>query len=273
MAALVISGIVVGALFQLLAGQGRFVEMQSAREEVQQNTRAALELIGSELRTVASGAALVRATSDSITFRSPRLWGVVCAVTGPTTLDIAVPAIAAMSYSVNNGTGVVVNLGTAAAPLWSTAVGVTGIGSAAGSCNGVALAGGVERRSVTVAATPENGGTTPVIGNNLYLYDQVTYRTGTSSSVPGVWIQRRLGDASGGNQPMAGPVEGGGAGLSFAYFSDASAGPLPTPIADPTAREGVSRVMVVVQAISRNSIGNSQQSKADTVVISLRNRL
>src|SRR5687767_12028100 len=65
--AIVIGSVVVGSLFQMISGQGRFVELQSAREEVQQNGRAAVELIGSELRTIAGGEALVLATEDSIT--------------------------------------------------------------------------------------------------------------------------------------------------------------------------------------------------------------
>lgn len=265
---------VVGSLFQLLAGQGRFVEMQSGREEVQQNTRAALELIGSELRTLPSGDALVRAAADSVTIRAPRTWGVVCAIIDPTSIDIAVPAIDGSSYSVNTGTGVVANLRSAAAPVWTEPVSVTTIGPAATTCNGSTLPANVARRSLTLSATPQNGGTGVSIGNKIYLYDQVTYRTGTSASVPGLWIQRRLGDGAGSsNQPMAGPVQGGGDGLVFSYFSDASATPLPVPIADAATRAEVNRVMVVVEAISRNQSGGTPEVKADTVVISLRNRV
>ena len=50
--ALLISGLVVSSIFQVLQGNGRFVEMQSAREEVQQNARAALDLIAGDLRGV-----------------------------------------------------------------------------------------------------------------------------------------------------------------------------------------------------------------------------
>src|SRR5690606_941020 len=96
---------------ELVGGQARFVEMQSAREEVQQNTRAALELIGSELRALPPGGALVRAADDSITLRTARFWGVVCAIGGATSLDIALPALAGASFATNTGTGVVVNLG------------------------------------------------------------------------------------------------------------------------------------------------------------------
>jgi prepilin-type N-terminal cleavage/methylation domain-containing protein len=271
--AIVIGGGVVSVLFQLIAGQGRFVELQSAREEVQQNTRAALELIGSELRTLPAGDALVQASADSITLRSARVWGVVCNVPGATALDVALPVMAGASYAANAGTGLVVNLGTTAEPLWSNAVGVMAVGSPATECGGAAVGAGVERRTLTLSATPQQGATTPLPGHIVYLFDQVTYRSGTSTTVPGVWIQRRLGDGgSGQNQPMAGPIREGGAGLVFQYFAGGSATPLATPILDAATRREVTRVLVVVESVSRNGSAGARVSKADTIVVSLRNR-
>ena len=274
LAVLVISGVIAGALFQIVGAQGRFVEMQSGREEVQQNARAALELIGTELRTVPPGEALVRADDDSVTFRTPRIWGVVCAIPAPTTLHVAMPTIAGTDYVVNPGTGATVNLGSAATPLWSSAVAVTAIANASGTCNGNALPAGTEMRALTLAAQPVNGATTPAVGNNLYLYDLVTYGLGTSAGVPGTWIQRRLGDGAGSSsQPMAGPVPSGGAGLDLSYFSDASAAALPVPITSAATRADVTRVQVVVQTVSRNTVGDVPETTTDTVIISLRNRL
>jgi hypothetical protein len=198
---------VVGVLLQLVSGQARFVRGQSAREEVQQNSRAALELIGSELRSLSGGGSLVMAADDSLTLRTPRLWGSVCAVPGATTIDVAFPAVAGMSFTVNAGTGVVVNLGTTTAPVWSSAVGVTAISAASGTCNGAPLSAGTERRTISLTGTPSSGAVTPARGNVIYMYDQVTYRTGTSAGVPGTWIQRRIGDGpTAVNQPMAGPI-------------------------------------------------------------------
>ncbi len=272
--ALVLGGVVVGSIFQLLSGQGRFVEMQSAREEVQQNTRASLELIGSELRTVPAGDALVQAARDSITIRAPRIWGVVCAVGGPTSFDVAFPVIAGANYGTNLGTGMVVNFGTPAVPIWSSAATITAIGNASSTCGGNALPAGIERRTLTVATTPQNGGSTPVNGNVLYLYEQVTYRTGTSSAVPGLWIQRRVGDGLGSsNQPLAGPVEDNGNGLRFEYFAGSTNVPLTTPILDAPTRASVNRVIVVVESVSRNSLSGERESKADTVIVPLRNRV
>jgi prepilin-type N-terminal cleavage/methylation domain-containing protein len=270
--ALALAGIVVVSLFEFISGQGRFVELQGAREEVQQNTRAALDLMGSELRTLPEGDALVVAASDEITFRAARVWGVVCSGSG-STLDVAFPSVTGATYTVNGGTGVIVNLGTAAVPIWSGAVAINanGIGAAQTTCGGSALPAGVERRTLTLAATPQNGAATPVAGNVLYIYDQVSYRIGTSAGVPGQWILRQIG--AGNNQPMAGPVTDGGSGLSFAYYASGSSTPIVTPILTVAGRAAVSKIAVMVESVSRNSLGETQETKADTVIVPLRNRV
>lgn len=269
--ALIVGSLVIGVLLQLVSGQARFVQGQSAREEVQQNSRAALELIGSELRSLSSGASLVRAAADSLTLRTPRVWGSVCGLPGGATIEVAFPAVAGMSFAVNAGTGIVVNLGTPTAPVWSSAVAVTSISGPGSTCGGNPLPGGVERRTFTLSGVPTSGATTPARGNVAYLYDQVTYRTGTSAGVPGIWIQRRIGEGSGAaNQPMAGPI-GDGEGLSFVYYSDGSSLPLSTPIVDAAVRSSVSRIAIIVEAVSRGD-ETTIASTTDTVLVPLRNR-
>lgn len=268
--ALVIGGVVVGSIFQMISGQGRFVGLQSAREEVQQNSRAALELIGSELRTVPGGDALVYASHDSLTLRAPRIWGVICAVSASGTLDLLFPAVAGANYAVNTGTGVVVRMGSGGSELWTDAVRVHAIGSGSGECAGLPVEPGTERRSLTLTSHPQSGGAAAEVGDVAYLYDEVTYRTGTSVGVPGHWIQRRIGDS--GNQPMAGPIRPDGEGLRFEYYSAASPSPLPTPISDAAGRRSVARIQVMIESIGRHG-GTEDVVKADTVMVSLRNRL
>jgi hypothetical protein len=272
---LVISGILALSIFEVLSNESEFVGLQSQREEVQQNTRVSLELIGSELRTIPAGESLIQAYTDSISFRAARVWGVICAVGSTTSLDIAVPTITGgASFTTNAGTGVVVNLGSVGTPIWSSAVTLSAVGAAGTTCNGATLGTGVEKRTLTLAAQPINGALTPSVGKTLYIYDQLTYRAGTSTSVPGLWVQRRIGDGVGTtNQPMAGPVKSDGTGLTFQYFAGASTTPITTPITLAATRATVDRVVVVVKAVSRNSLGAAQESKADTVVVSLRNRI
>jgi prepilin-type N-terminal cleavage/methylation domain-containing protein len=271
--AMVIGAIVITSLFQLISGQGRFVELQGAHEEVQQNTRAAIELIGSELRTLPGGSTLVMAAEDSATLRTARVWGVVCAVGGLNSIDVVLPAVAGATYTANSGTGALANVGSVATPTWTNAVTVSGIGPAAATCGGAALPGGTERRTLTVSSIPQSGGAPASVGSPIYLYEQVTYRTGVSAGIPGKWIQRRVGNtATSTNQPMAGPIDES-TGLKFRYFAGAATTPLTTPILDAATRASVTRVVVSVDAVSQSSFGGETVSKADTVVVTLRNRL
>src|SRR5688572_28851170 len=61
--ALVISGILALSIFEVVSNESEFVSLQSQREEVQQNTRASLELIASELRTIPAGESLLQAST------------------------------------------------------------------------------------------------------------------------------------------------------------------------------------------------------------------
>lgn len=258
--AIVLGGIVVGVLFQLIGGQGRFVELQSAREEVQQNTRAALELIGSEIRSMPHGSALVAATDDEITLRATRFSGVVCSQEhGGAALDVVFPEIPGVSWTVNQGTGLLVHGDTASG--WDHAR-VSSIGAAAPICDGEPVSPGAEVRRVTLA------GSLPAMpGDVVSVADEITYRSG-ASSVDGLWIQRRLG--AGTHQPFAGPILAD-RGLRFEYFSGDSPTRLSTPITDPVIRAGVTRIAVSVAAVSRNRVAGEAQMKADTLVVALRN--
>jgi prepilin-type N-terminal cleavage/methylation domain-containing protein len=276
MVALVVGGLLSGVIFQFLGGQVRFVEMQSAREEVQQNARAAVDLIGSELRTVPPVDGIEMAHEDSLTLRVPRVWGVVCTASGGT-LTVAIPRLNGVSYAANTATDMVVDVrGAAGAPDWTTPVRVSTVGAAAAPCGG-ALGATVESRTVSLTGTPTSptSGRTPVAGDVAYIFDRVTYRVGTSGAAEGMWIQRRLG-WTGGNQPMAGPIApsetAGTSGLRFLYFANASATPMTAPLSE-AQRRSVSRVTMIVRTSSRDRTPGPEQFQEDTVVISLRNRV
>lgn len=278
--ALMISGLLVGVIFQLMEGQGRYVAMQTSREEVQQNTRAAVDLIGSELRTAPRGPGIAMAAEDSIGIRATRFWGVVCVGTnGGSSVTLRMPAISGVGMDLNVGTSYAADVGgNPNLPEWTTAVRVTGIGAPLSNPPASCLVGtettlpaGVEVRTLSLSSRPTNPNTGQESepGDHAYVYDRVTYRTGPSST-GGDWIQRRLGTSSGArNQPLAGPVTPG-RGLKFTYFSGAAV--VPTPVSNAADRESIDRVMMVVETISRRQ-GDLQQTKADTVMISLRNRI
>jgi prepilin-type N-terminal cleavage/methylation domain-containing protein len=285
--AMVIGGLLTGVIFQFLQGQGRYVAVQSAREEVQQNARASVELIGSELRSLPPLGGLEKAFADSLTIRVPRVWGVVCAPvsSGATSVDVAIPALAGVTYPANNGTALAVNVGDSTSdPDWTPAVKVSGIGSADPNCNGAPLPnndpGTMERRTLTVSATPQGSTSStplPQVGDVMYFFDQVTYRTDRStvgSAADSVWLYRRLGDYP---QPLAGPLwaSNGERGLEFAYYTSGASEPVSVPSSglDATTLNQVNRIRMVVHTISRRQATDAQQSQTDTVFISLRNRM
>lgn len=270
--ALAIGGLVVGSVFQVIAAYAGFVGMQRAREDIQQNVRAAFEMIGSELRVLGPGDGLVRADRDSITIRVARLWGVVCEV-GVDRLAVAFPTFAGADLGVNLGLGVEILSETPDhGGRWAARV--DGVGPPDESCDGGLLAVGAERRWLSLVGAPAASGEAPRRGDIVSLFETVTYRTGPSAGVSGRWIQRRIGDGPGAsNQPFAGPVSDREGGLSFEYFSRESAGRLPTPISDPSVRSEVERVQVIIETVGRSGSVNGSTLRADTIAIPLRNRV
>lgn len=279
--AMVITSLLVGVIFQLIQGQGRYVSVQSSKEEVQQNSRAAVELIGSELRTVPGGNGIEVAKEDEISIRAARFWGVVCVGTnGGNTVTLRMPKLAGASYALNLGTRFAANVGdNELTPEWTSSPRVTAIGNPIttppASCrvaNQTVLPAGVEVRQITLSGLPLGSvlGNEPQPGDPAYVYDLVTYGTGPSST-GGEWILRRIGNEAGSrNQPMAGPVPPGG-GLSFTYFAGSTE--VAAPVSDAAARSTIDRLMMVVETVSRNQMNGVRQSKTDTVMVSLRNRV
>ncbi|MBA4159246.1 MAG: type II secretion system protein [Gemmatimonadetes bacterium] len=277
MVAIVISGILIGTIFQFLLGQGRFARYQGAREEVQQNARAALELITSDLRGVAPGGITVAGESE-IVIRAPRAWGVVC---GYINNDLAVifpesPALAAGdSLAFYAGSG-----------LWSF-VAVTDETAANGqatitSCNlsnprpalSASSAADIARvRLFRGPGIPPPTGLAPLApATELYLFQQVSYDVHTYAAnepLPGIWIRRAAAAAT--PQPFAGPLPDG-AGLSFRYYDAAGADITGVLVAGSTSANLVDRVDVSVRTASTARFANQPQTNAAGSTVSLRNR-
>lgn len=234
--ALVISGILVVIIFDLLLGQGRFARRQTAREEVQQNARAAVEVITSELRGVGTRG-IVEATSSKITFYSPRAWGIVCDADGGN-LTALFPS--GVSHAFMNGAGATDALAILptgksededadAADGWEFIAATdetrSQLGTAVDLCN--------ERLSPSSLSVPSNWresrarfftgislpvGTVIQPTDRVYVYEVVKYAVGKSAPGNEYWIRRNSGPALQ-MHPMAGPVPGTG-GLVFQYFDD-----------------------------------------------------
>ncbi len=277
--ALVISSIVAGSIFQVIKGEGEFVQMHSAREEVLQNSRGALELIGSELRAVPPGGLEV-AHSNALIIRAPRVWGVVCSAPSGGNIDVAVPIIDGLNYSTSTGAQLAAYVNSDNA--WTAASGVvTSTGAPSATCGGQPVAAGSESRRFTVANVPLTpSGAAPAVGDPIYLFDRISYELGTSSR-PGLWIRRKIG--TGNFEPLAGPIADDG--LEFVYCCNSSGGNFSTTALltsltglgsstglSQTERELTTRVDIVVEAESHSSLNGIAQTAGDTATVFLRNR-
>lgn len=244
--ALVISGFLAGVVFQLVRGQERFVSMQSAREEVQQNGRAALELISAELRG-ASREGITHAEERVIRFRMPRIFGLVCAAPASGTRAVVFPGLDLTAFRSGTDSIAVRDSTSTADPRWRFA-GVTDAtpsgGQGAAQCGGFSPdAGRVQVRTFTGlqdAAIPFQ------LGEPAYLYDAIEYDAGPSN-VPGEWLRRQ---DRGGTQPLAGPlaVRNEVPVFRLRYYGD-NGSLLPMPITNLAA---IAEVEVMVATRSRS---------------------
>lgn len=228
--AMVISGILVGVIFQVIGGNSRFVSMQSAREEVQQNSRAAVDLISSDLRA-GSPAGLIEMQPNSVRLYVPRAWGILCDDVAPSTTNVwaIFPAgTIPPEFSI-----------TAQSPQWGIAVHQTAdptvttnqyrfvsAVTAATSANPCAnVQPNATASHVALGFSKSNGsfidGTITVrAGTPVMIFEEVRYDVAQPIGSSDFWIRRMVG-YSGSNtpnmQPMAGPVPSAEA-LKFTYL-------------------------------------------------------
>jgi hypothetical protein len=280
--ALTISGIRVGAIFQLLQGNSQFVRLQSAREEVQQNGRAALSVIASDLRSVPAGG-IVSMSPSSVRIYAPRGWGILCNTINATsaTAWAIFPASTLPSDDVWSKQGWGIGVQQTADPAVTTSswrfVSQVTRQTSGDPCT----------TSVQTAPTASHvrygfnrpGGAsfvtagTVLPGTPVMLFEEVQYDVATSSSggVPGYWIRRMAGYGSDGQpnmQPMAGPVPSENS-LRFEYFQADGV----TPATTPAEVRSIS-IRVITRSRSESmSSGTMSPSQVDTTstVVSLRN--
>jgi len=287
--ALVVSGILATVIFQLLQGQGKFVSIQSARAEVQQNSRGALELITSEIRSLPPGA-IDSAAPDRIRYRLPRAWGIVCnlvgGVTGSASGTVGVvfppgtfPPEFPTSFGQATGWGLAVPRaggGYVTAPL-------TGASTAMGACAaalGASVTSGADVRQFSHNVLPAAVEAPP--GTLVFVFQQVEYEVAHANSPRGYWIRRRSG--AGNFEPLAGPLLSDGnstTGLRFTYLCRTAAGGArqltASELQAPASYRSVDRVRVRVQMQSRSlnrtafDERTGQQQETDSLTVSLRN--
>jgi prepilin-type N-terminal cleavage/methylation domain-containing protein len=264
--ALVLGTLLVGFILQFVTGQTRIASRQTAREEVQQNARGALEVLGSDLRgAIASG--LIRADEREIQFMLPRRWGVVCAANGSTQTTAVFPIVPGDSVPFGAGVGLIVQ--RASDKVWVPVVPAlaTVTGRAAASltanpgCGQLSPSGQVQAFTFTGIGHPA-----ATRGDRIAIYQLVRYDVGTSGGRD--WIRRSngAGIAAANMQPLAGPLDS----LKFEYLS----GNPPVAMAAPgagAATAGIEMIRVGVKTTSRSSGNGAPATESGSVTVQIRN--
>ena len=227
---LLIGSILITVVFQLLVGQTRTSGMQSAREEAQQNSRGALEILGSELRSVMPRG-LLSAEAQSLTFMQPRAWGLLCApVAAGTQIDVLFPAATSPgAWGVSDANGILIQQGADYFPArqanlagsLSARARITGaqvLGAPGGVvCQNLAAQGNLQVVRVT-SSVPLTGAQ----GDLVALYTLTRYDVATKDGE--LWL-RRNGGMSAANtfnpQPLAGPIAPEPERFRLTYFNEA----------------------------------------------------
>ncbi|MEW5926761.1 MAG: type II secretion system protein [Gemmatimonadota bacterium] len=281
--ALVISGVLATVIFQLVQGQSRFSAIQGARAEVQQNSRGALELITSEIRSLPAGS-IEAAGANGIRFLLPRAWGLVCTAP-PASGTVGVvfppgswPAEFPTDLTQDTGWGLAIP-GTGRDYV---AARVTASTLANGACPdslGVPAGNGAVMRQFTYNALPAAVGATA--GTPVFVYQRVEYDVALSSSggPKGYWVRRRSG--AGNPEPLAGPLlttgTSGSNGLRFTYLCPGRA-LTASELGTASNLTRIARVRVAVAMQSRSltsstfAANTDQQQQSDSMTVSLRNR-
>lgn len=267
MIALVLGSIIVGVVLQFVSGQTRTASAQTAREEVQQNARGALEIVGSDLRGAIAGG-LIFADDQRLDFMLPRRWGVVCRASATETIAVF-PVVPGDPLPIGAGVGITVEragawLPAATAPM-ATVVRADRTAAAANVCGAeVSPAGQTESFALIGTGHPVGA----QAGDRLAVYQLVRYDVGQSGGES--WIRRSNGAGidEANMQPLAGPVDPDS--VRFQYLGGNP--PAPLDFAPGDARtSGVRMIRFRVRTTSRMAANGEQQVEQDSVTVQIRN--
>ncbi len=274
---LVIAGFLAGVILQLVTSQARFTDIQYARQEVQDNARGTLELLGSELRAVPLPGGLLMAGEDTIRFRSPLAWGVYCGASAGSRFVVFDKRVwvTAAAAGIPPRTGLVLqrtegSVDGTVPPVFdsdddaarSDTLSPTEV--AVSPCKGLM---DDATRTVVVKFDDVDAGVPGDPGLAAYVWRSVAYGAGAGSADER-WMTRELA-GSGRPEPLAGPIEN----LTIRYLNAAGVA-FAAPV-DATRRDSVRSVRVIVKMKARKgtgaSSGDRKVSTQDSITVSLRN--
>ncbi|MBW3655471.1 MAG: prepilin-type N-terminal cleavage/methylation domain-containing protein [Gemmatimonadetes bacterium] len=266
MVALVLGALLVGFVLQFVTGQTRIASRQTAREEVQQNARGALEVVASDLRgAIASG--LILGEERQIRFMLPRRWGVVCSGNGSTQTTAVFPILPGDAIPVGTGTGLIVlsagsNTWVPAVPTLATVTARAGASlTDPAGCGPLSPSGQVEAFTFTGANHPA-----VTRGDRIAVYQLVRYDVGVSQGRN--WLRRSSGTGidDGSMQPLAGPVDS----VAFAYLGGTPAVEMAPPGAG-AATAGVKMIRFGIKTSSRSSVNGAPVTESGSIAVQIRN--
>lgn len=274
---LVIAGFLAGVILQLVTGQARFTDLQYARQEVQDNARGTLELMGSELRTVPLPGGLLVAGEDTVRFRSPMAWGVYCGASSGSRFVVfdkgvwlnaagaGIPLLTGLALQRTEG-----SLDGTVPPVFDFEANATRSDTLSPTAAAASPCGGLmddPKRTVVVKFDNVPVTVPGLPGLAAYVWRTVAYGAGAGTADER-WMTREF-SGSGRPEVLAGPIES----LTIRYLSAegvAFAAPL-----DAVKRDSVRSVRVIVAMKARKgtgaSSGDRKVSIRDSITVSLRN--
>lgn len=192
----VVMGILGTALARLMISNSRFVSRQSAMLDARQTARAAMTILGTDLRMV-TDSGLLAASKDSVTIRVPYAFGLLCEMTGSTTYGSLAPVDSAM-YAGAIMAGVAWR-GVSGAYVFRSGQSAWDVPSATAKCtvDSIRVVSG-SSASTSGRVVGISGGYMADPGTVFYLYQVITYRFKASAIYPGrvgLWRTPRGGTA------------------------------------------------------------------------------
>src|SRR5687767_2830492 len=258
----IVLGIVGGGIVRMLMSQAQFYEHQGAGRNARSISRAAVNVLLSEMRMVEVPNGVVAANPASVTLRVPYALGVYCGSPGGVSTVALLPADSAMLAEPGFS-------GYA----WRGRLGnynyVEGGAALALPVPGTCIAAGINPLpgSVRIGVTPVLPVGAPV-GTVVLLTRRLTYAFAASAAIPGRLALWRRVDASGEREELAAPFDAAARFRFYALNANAAQDAVPAL----TDIRGFELVLDGASEASPRTTGTPQRAPLTTSVF-FRNRL